>query len=270
MSIITPVGYNNFEWVPSGKKEGLSKQASVGEPTVHETFKDALYQAAAKFVKAQAEKESEAEAEVTPKDDVKEVKGENPFPKKEEKDDKSDKDDASKDKNDKAESTPEVKEEVSVDVQKAVSELVEKAEKAEDIAAKVNDAVAGLEDVANEIRDAVGATEAVIDVDKTNTEGENASEGLDSGTPDEIEIEISDDNALDGSAPTDMPGTSATPSDELIKSTTDENADCTVCATAPSDFIKTAELSSETKKKLRSYWITQLGYPKEYVDLMLA
>lgn len=255
MSIITPVGSNNFSWVP----KGMQKVASTG---IQEDLKDPLYQAALRHVKAQEEAASEVEVEEV-------AKKENPFEKKDDKkedakpsDEKSE--EKSEEKSDKLDKPASLeKADVPVDVQKAVSDLVEKANKAEEIAAKVEEAVSGLEDVAQEIKDAVGVTGDAVTGEEPKIPGE----------VDEIELEISDEAPISdvGSVSADgVPGNLDSPTDELVKETgAMGTAECEVCAASPQDFVKVASLSNDTKKKLRTYWEKTLGYPKDYVDLLL-
>jgi len=136
----------------------------------------------------------------------------------------------------------------SGDVQEAVAELVEKAEQAEEVAEAVTDALERVEEAVQDVKSAVGVADEVTDVVEVDLE-ETDDDGDDDG-----------DDVID-----------TTPEDELVVESEDddkEDSDNEKTASAEDDFVKFAKISPKNRKKLRNYWISALGYPSEYVNLM--
>lgn len=222
MSIIMAAGKKRTNWVADEVK--VVKLASDGKNTQEVEEKDELLEAALGVV-ASGEEDTEVTDVVDGADDSV--------------------DDAVKvDVKDEAEKP-------AVDVAKAVAEVVEKAEAAEAVVQKVEQAVGKIEDAAQELKSVCG-DEAKTDVAKTDKIDE---------VPDEIELEIEvEDEPKDESK-----------DDSLIVESKPEMENCGRAATAASseEFYKFSMLSDVNKKKLRSYWGGALGYPKDFVDLLV-
>lgn len=267
MTLITPNGNSNFSWAP---KDGLTKTASTGAAELSD--KDLLFDAAKKFVKAQAEKFEKEEKEDKPEE--KEEKSEDKGEKSEDKGEKSDKPEKKDDKPCKpCDKKPEGSE-VSVDVQKAVQELVEKSEKAEEIAQKVGDAVAKVEEAVQEVKEVAGV--AGDSLPAGSLPADDAIGGLpegEVGEVNEVELEIEDPSAIPGEAEAidSIPGDASTESpvgptgEELIKESLPGMG---VLASDANDFVKLSAISPDTRKKVTTYWQDYLGFPSDYVKLM--
>ena len=156
------------------------------------------------------------------------------------------------------------------DVQQAVKELVDKANKAEEVATKVQDAVGKVEEAIQGVKDAVGVTEDAI--------------------PDEIEIDIEDDAKEEGE--TVEHEKSETPAEEkkeeeggedIVQESKDEEKPKTekeACASkkvlemksaaAEDDLAKFASLSPSVKKKIYDYWKNDLKYAPDYCKLLVT
>ena len=119
-------------------------------------------------------------------------------------------------------------------VEEAVAEVVQKAEEAEAVVEAVEEAIGKIEEAVGEVKDAVNS-EAV----------EEAVE--------EVSEEVSE-----------VPGEEVVDGDVIVES---EPVD--VEAASSEEFCKFAMLSEPNRKKLVNYWVKQLGYPKDYVALMV-
>lgn len=269
MTLVTPSGYRKFDWSP--KADGLTKTASTGEQ--EKSDKDLLFEAAAKFVKAQAEEKKEdkpKESAIEKKsDDDKEDKGE---------DKGNDKpcDTPPCDKKDDKKDDKPAEGEVAPDVQKAVGELVEKAKKADEVAAKVQDAVAKVEQAVQEVKEVAGVTDA--DLPAGDAEVDIPGVVGDAAPVDEVEIEldvpagdvdeVGDIGGIGGDMGGDMGGGMAPMGDELVNDLGVEKEGMATCASNAS-YVKLSSVSKETAKKVTTFWKDYLGYPEDYVKLMV-
>lgn len=235
MTLITPSGNSNFSWSP--KLKGLSKTASTG--TSEKSDKDVLFDIAQRLVKAQSEKIEEIATDEKPEE-------------KEEEKAESEKQEETDITKDKPCDEPPCDNKDKVDVQKAVQELVDKSNKAEEIAQKVGD-------VAEKIEQAVQEIKEVADVANNAIEGDAVVTDLPSNEVEEVEIEIEDVDSISDDKPIDMPG------EELIK---ESNPMADIVASGENDFVKLSSISPETRKKVISYWQDYLGFPSDYVKLM--
>ena len=253
MTLITPVGNSDFSWLPKGE---MTKMASTGnEP---KSYKDNMGDIAKLILMKKAEKDAEkAEKDDKPKDDKpKDEKSEKPdFGKKEEKaDDKP----AEKIDDKPADKAPEV------DVQKAVSDLVEKSNKAEEIAVKVEEAVTKVEEAVQGVKEAVGAecgeckdkkVEEIVAPTALDVAPETAPEadkvmpvdGMGGGL--DVNVELPEEPCK---------------KDEIVI-----ESDQPLMASSPNDFVRLASVSKETRDRVYKFWKEYLGYPEDYVALMV-
>lgn len=237
MAVITPVG-SDFDWSPKDKK--LNKTASTKE-TQPKSDKDLLFEAAKKVVTAQfMELEKPCVDAVEGVEDV----VEDIVP------------DAAPDATDVA--AP-AEEGGSGDVQEAVAELVEKADKAEEVASAVEEAVGKVEEAVQEVKDAVGSA-----VDEVPEEVEIEIEDLD-GSP-EVEVDVEDkgeEKDEDKEEEDDIVQESkeACASDKVLKMKS---------AAAADDLAKFASLSPSVKKKIYDYWKNDLKYAPDYCKLLVT
>lgn len=281
MAVITPMGMD-FDWSP--KEKELVKTASTKAPA--KTDKDLLYEAAKKVVKAQfmdLEKpmggsmggpvgaSMDAPCGDAPCGDaapsaVEEGMGD-VVP------------DAAPEATDVA-APAEGEEGGDVgDVQKAVKELVDKANKAEEVAVKVQDAVGKVEQAVQEVKDAVGAAEGAV-------EGEG-------GVPEEVEIEVedvggdddkgenpfgkekkekkddSDDDAGDKDDKGEKPEMEKESKDKK-EASSKKALEMKSAAAAGDDLAKFASLSPSVKKKIFDYWKNDLKYAPDYCKLLVT
>lgn len=269
MTLITPVGNSNFSWAP--KVEGLTKTASTGAP--EKSDKDLLFDAAKKFVKAQAEK-----FEKSDKEDKSDDKSEKSDKSEDKSDDKSEKSDSKPCDDKPCDDKPEVDAAPSVDVQKAVQELVDKSEKAEEIAQKVQDAVSKVEEAVQGVKDAAGVASDALPAGSLPADGVGEEiPGLsDGGEVDEVELEIEEPGASDVSTESplgeglikeSLPSLGDGPSD--VPSDGPSGVKEFGVMASANDFVKLSAISNETRKKVTNYWQDYLGFPSDYVKLMV-
>jgi cytochrome c556 len=137
------------------------------------------------------------------------------------------------------------------DVAEAVQEVIEKAEKAEAVVKKVEEAVEKVEEAAQEVRNAVQDGTGNVDLP-----GDEVAE---------IEIEIEDENGA-----SDEDKDEVKDEDEFTKESEDEPKEKTEKkASLADEFVRFANISPENRSKLTNYWVKYLGYPKDYVSLMV-
>lgn len=264
MTIVMPSGYSNFNWSP--KKTGLTKTASTGE--TEKTDKDLLFEAAAKFVKAQAEEKEDEKEEKT--EEKVEAKGEE----KEEKGEEKSEDKPCDDKGDKP--CDDGKAEAAPDVQKAVGELVEKAKKADEVAQKVQDAVAKVEEAVQEVKEVAGVVDgAATDIPGVTGDvmpedvGSDLGEGIE--PPNEVEIELDmpgeDGQLLGGEA--DLGGSFSEDVGGDMGGLGIEKESLGAMASDANQFVRMSSVSKETASKITKFWKDYLGYAPEYVKLMV-
>jgi len=139
----------------------------------------------------------------------------------------------------------------SVDVEKAVAEVVQRAEKAEAVAEKAEVAVEKIQEAAQELKDVCGDKEVEVEVEvkddgevKEIGEVEECEEG-----GEDIIIESEPDVQAEGRA-------MAKDKKKAVKSSVEE------------EFCRFAKLSDANRKKLTDYWANMLGYPKDVVALL--
>lgn len=264
MTIITPAGKQDFSWSP--KQAGLTKTASKGSKQASD--KDLLYAAAKKVVKAQFDLEqaqNPTEVEVCApcgeKVDVvdngeaaigeaaigEEAIGEEVV-------------------EDAAAAAPADK----ADAVKAVQELADKANKAEELAGKVGDAVAKVEEAVQEVKSIVGG------------EGEKDDAGAPKGDKDEIEIEVEvEDEEKDEKGEKEDKGEKEEKDDDKDEGEKDEivkesveaataKAEMKTAANDPDDLYKLSKISPATRKKVYTYWKDYLDYVPDYCKLMVT
>ena len=251
MTIITPAGKMNFDWSPKDK-ETLTKLASSG--AVVKSDKDILFDAAKKVVKAQFDMgnmgnpgevedtviKDEICPEGNPCDKVEEV-----IP--------SATDDAGAPK-------------VSGDAVAAVQDLAEKAEAAEAVAGKVQEAVEKVEEAVQGVKDAVGAVkeeEVELEVEIEDEEkDEKKGDKPDFGKKDDADKDEKDDKD-------DKDDKDEGEKDDIIKESIEACASARDVKTASSDeLVKTSKISPTTRKKIVTFWKDYLGYDPQYVKLM--
>lgn len=285
MRLITPAGKMDFNWSP--KEQDLVKTASTGE--VQRSDKDALYEAAKKHLKAQSLLDETAiesgPCDAPPCGDADGMGGGMGLG--------SDKALPPPASDEVALQTPAVG--ASGDAVKAVQELADKANKAEEVAAKVGEAVAKVEQAVSEVKDAVGGVgeatgavpnEVVMDVEVEDEGGEEKSEGEEhekSESPDEEKAEHEEgkeDEADEKSEKSEKPDFGKKKDKEDEGGEDEEDIIQKSCAAAKkrikmetsaddiNDFVKTAKISNETRKKVTKLWKDYLGYDPEFVKLM--
>ncbi len=110
----------------------------------------------------------------------------------------------------------------------------------DDAVEKIEVAIEGLEE----------AKEAIQEVSKTEE-------------VEEVEIEIEDDSDID-SEKIDIPGVV-----EETEETEDEIVEGKDCTASAEEFCKFAKISPKNRQKLADYWKNALGYPSDYVDLLV-
>lgn len=130
-------------------------------------------------------------------------------------------------------------------------------------APKVDEAIEKVEEAVADLKSAVSG-EPVDEVVEIEIEDDKEEE--------EVEVEIEDDEEGEGnediiieSSP-DAEGCDKKKGDEECDKDEDPKMDKSAASDA---FCKLASLSPVNKKKLAKYWKDALGYPKDYVDLML-
>jgi len=267
MTIITPAGKQDFSWSP--KQASLTKTASTGSKQASD--KDLLYAAAKKVVKAQFDLE---QAQNPTNVEVCAPCGE--------KVDVIDNGEAAIDEaaiGDTAIGEEVVEDAAAVspankaDAVKAVQELADKADKAEELAGKVGDAVSKVEEAIQEVKSIVGG------------EGEKDDAGAPKGKKgdsDEIEIEIEvedeDKDEEEGEKgekkeEKDEDDKDEGDKDEIVKESVEActaKAEMKTAANDPDDLYKLSKISPATRKKVYTYWKDYLDYVPDYCKLMVT
>jgi len=277
MAVITPVG-KEFDWSP--KEQTLVKSASTGKMVNSASDKDMLYEAAKKFVKANM-------LDALPPAGGDAPCGEPPCNALDGAADIGGLDGAAPDVVVDVASPEDIDDAGAVggavggDVQKAVKELVDKANKAEEIAGKVEEAVAKVEEAVQEVKDVVGIV------------GEEVEE-VEGNLPDEVEIEIDEtdeDEEKEEGKPFGKDEDKAeheeneTPEEEAEEEEKKDGDDIIqeskeACASKKSphmksaahddDLAKFASLSPSVKKKILDYWKNDLKYAPDYCKLLVT
>jgi len=279
MSMIMGVG-TKLDWSPSDEK--LQKTASTGEQEVQEEA-NPLYEAAAAFLKTQAEKEAEVaedgEGEMEKEggllggigegigkavDTVQDITGL--------KDEESagtckDDDMVELDIEEDAEESKNA-EESKTDVEEAVREVVDKAEEAEAMTERVEDALEGVEEAVQGVKDAVGSeadaeVEVEIEVEEEDQENEEEEPG-----GEDIVVESDPEAEASAYASTDEEAVEASTKEETKGTKEGEEAKMDRSASSE-EFCKFAKLTPANRKKLVDYWVGMLGYPRDFVKLMV-
>jgi hypothetical protein len=233
MPFIMPSGNRIFNWSPKSKDEKLTKTASTGA-VEEQTDKDLMYELAKKVIA----KRTVAAQEEQKKYDF-------------ETQETQDKVDEDLDIADVELETEEVSEETSEKKPCCDDDVVIALENLEDAVAEVKDAVAETheEDEDNEF--------VVI-------EESDDDEVVDETEPTESTFEVSIDEADKDDG-------------EIIVQSEEECAEegpaqkqtQKVEASSNDDFVKLSQISPETRKKTAEFWKKYLGYPADYVDLMV-
>lgn len=252
MSIIVPAGNKNVEWSP--KEETLVKTASVQVGGIQEEV-NPLYEAAKIYIDAASDccKECKkpkglCECKKDEKPDVNKEDGKVPGvcdgtgPSWADKDTKSD-----------------VKSDVKSDSGAVVEVATPEGEKAEgDAKTDIAVAVDKIEEAVVELKDAAQISDAAEEA--------------------EIEIEIEDEPTGDvdkvDAGISEIPGKDVSQSEIIVESTPDplcaeKKVKMDKSASTGEEFCKFAKLTPANRKKLSDYWVNMLGFPKDYVSLMV-
>ena len=241
MTIITPAGKQDFSWSP--KQAGLTKTASKGSKQASD--KDLLYAAAKKVVKAQFDLE---QAQNPTNVEVCAPCGE--------KVDVIDNGEAAIDEA--AIGDTAIGEEVVED-----AAAVSPANKAEELAGKVGDAVSKVEEAIQEVKSIVGG------------EGEKDDAGAPKGDKDEIEIEVEveDEEKDEKGEKEEKDDEDEGEKDEIVKESVEAataKAEMKTAANDPDDLYKLSKISPATRKKVYTYWKDYLDYVPDYCKLMVT
>lgn len=244
MSIIMPSGNNKLDWSPKGKMEKTASAGAVAEV-------DELLVAAKSVVKAQA-------IDICPENDV----------------------------------VPEIKDEAPAgevpadnkpaDIKEALEDVKDAVEKAEEVAGVKDEIEIEVEEVGNEKPD-LGGTDIVVESkpeEMTACAAKKDSGKKDSGEKDSGEK----DSGKKDSGKKDSGVKEASKKDEKKDAEKCDECKKTPCeckkeastepamaksASTPEEFCKFAMISPENKKKLKDYWVNALGYPADFVSLMI-
>jgi len=239
MSYIVPSGKNKPQWVPSPKATKTASATATGEVKAEPEVEENIYFAAIKDLKSVKEAQSLQESVQEAKEALDKV-------------------------------------EVAVEtIQQAVAPAVGALGAPSGVPGAAEALGVGAPGAPGELG-APGAPESPL-----GSPEPSPSEAL-GGSPvvDEVEIELSPEAPADGVAKdgdekkeTAIPGLkseepkSEEPKSEEPKSEPKEEKE------ASSDepkFVRLAKISPENRKDLRDYWANKLGFPKEYVDAMVA
>ena len=227
-------GNKKVNWSP--KDEEVIKVASNGTPEVKEEV-NALYEAAKKFAQDFGKKEEVVE-------------------------------NCEKCKKGAAECTcakEECKDVVKKDDETAIIEIeTPEGEKAEhEAVGEVEQAVEKLEEVVVELKDAVGKSEVA-------EEKEIEIEIEEDGDKPKLEFEVGEKSVVP-----EIPGKDVSQSEIIVESKPDcgcmakKEVKLEKSAATEEEFCRFAKLSPANRKKLGDYWKNMLGFPKDYVDLMV-
>jgi hypothetical protein len=124
---------------------------------------------------------------------------------------------------------------------------------------KIDDAVEKLEEVVADLKGEDDKSEVSEEVAVDEKKDEEV----------EIEVEVNDEKEV-----LDIPGKDVSNSEIIVESSPDEvKEDKEACmdksASTEEEFCRFAKLSPVNKKKLADYWVNALGYPKDFVNLMV-
>lgn len=229
MSIIVPAGNKNIAWSPKDE-ENLVKTASSGS-TSKET--NPLYEAAKKFMATASDSCVECNKPMNLCECL------------------------CDDSNAKEVSDVKVDDNSIVEVETKESEKMEETSKE-----AIKESVDKLEEVVTDLKDAVQksdvAEESEIEIEICDDEAKDEEVN-------EVEIEIEDDKEDDKKEETEVPGKDTSKEEIIVES---EEPKMDKSAATDDEFCRFAKLSPENKKKLTSYWVNMLNYPKDYVALM--
>lgn len=264
MNIIVPAG-RKPEWVPSDD-EKLMKTASTGEASEVQEV-DEVYEAAKGFLEAQ-----EAEAQIKEAgEDKSECKCKDEC--------KCEDECKCKDECKCSSDDKEVKEagfgcadeevvELEVTEPESVEEVSDESE--EEAAGSVADAVREVEDKAAEAEEKVEQVlEAVEGIGEAVDAAKDACSeiaGTDVEDIVEVEIEVEDEGSDDEGEEGLI--VESEPEDEDLEACAGKEAAMDKSASAE-EFCRYSMISGPNRKKLADYWVNALGYPKDYVKLMV-
>lgn len=293
MTLITPAGNSNFNWSP--KESGLTKTASKGSKEMSD--KDILYAAAKKVVQAQMaiDEAEETDLATIPEDGMGE--GKMPCGPCEGKDGIVPEMGPSA-----GPSAMSPKPSAGADAVQVVQELADKANKAEEQAANVEQALGKVEEAVQGVRDAVGTVDAaspagapdgegavpeevVLDVEveddgeeEVEVEVEIGDEKGEKGEEKEIEVEVEDDGEKEVEVEVeDEKGDKGEKEekedgekDEMVKESIEAKNKAVEMKTAgeTNDLVKTSKLSPCVRNKIYKYYKDILGYDGAYAKLM--
>ena len=261
MTIVVPAGNKNVEWVH--EDQTLQKTASTGE--IAQESVNPLYEAAKKYLQAKKDKEEKKDCDKCKKvpceckatkeagiEDLNKGKEDKPEDKPEDKkDDKPADKPADAPKSDSA----------VANVEQAVKEVVQKANEAEAVIEKVEVAVEKIEQAVQEVKTVV----------QKEVPGVAPDMGSDMGEKDEIEIEVSDEEPsieLDVQKQDGDKGL-IVESEPDVEGCMAKNKVGMDKAAASEEFCRYSMISPDNKKKLYDYWVNALGFPKDYVKLLV-
>lgn len=132
---------------------------------------------------------------------------------------------------------------VATSVSESVKAIEESAEKAEQVIEEVESAINEIENAVNNVKDVVNKGKG----------GEAKDIGEKSDVPDFGKKDDSDEKS----------------EDIVVESEPEDKKEVDACTAASKDqYVRLGHLSKENKGKVKSYW-TALGFPKDYVDLMV-
>lgn len=234
MTMIVPAGKNKLDWIPS-VSEGLKKTASVNSD---EDTGSSLYDIAKRVVEADCAvcgaKDGEGSSEVSKEDEVVVIET-----------DGVDGEVANEVAN-------EVVEEVSEEVPEEVEIELEVEEDVGEVVDTVEEAVEKVEEAVSELKEVV-------------TDGEVAEDGV---CEDVAKCEETEE--CNEVKEFDIPGEKEVDGDVVVETCMASEDNKMKKNTASFEqFIPIASISKKNKAELKKYWVEYLGFPKDYVDLMI-
>ena len=109
--------------------------------------------------------------------------------------------------------------------------------------------------------DAVECLEQAKDAIEEAVECLGGGEGDDEEFEAEVELDLEDDEAVEDEDVVE----GGVGCGEVVA---EQSEECEVVASTD-DWVKVADINPRTRKKVMNYWATQLGYPKDFVKLMV-
>lgn len=307
MTLVTPSGFSNFDWSP--KANSLTKTASTGaqEKSDKDMLYEAAFKfVKAQEEKKEEPKEEKKDTKVEKKSDDDKGGDKPDFGKKEDKGEEKSEKPEGKD-GDKSCDTPpcedgkgevevEVEGDPAADVQKAIGALIEKSDKAEAVSQAVQEAVGKVEEALQGVKEVAGTSDkpaipsdmapgGAPEGDIPGVVGDAPVGGMPGGEVDEVEVEldspdlsnvqeVQDGGDMGGMPPMGGGMDSMSPEgpiggEELVGGGVEKAGMGMACASDDNSFVKLSSVSKETAKKVTTFWKDYLGYPEDYVKLMV-